>query len=328
VRRREFITLLGGAAAWPLAARAQQAGKVWRIGVFSGASRPASPESSYFGGFLQGMHELGYVEGRDFVIEWRFADGDYARFASFAAEFAELKIDIVVTAISGAVPKFREANTTIPIVLAYSVDPVAQGLVSSLARPGGNITGLSSSVTDIMPKQLDLLLAAVPNVSTVAVLLNPANPTATIALKAGMAAAQQAGVKLRPVEARNRKEIEAAFDVLAKEPVEALLVIVDASLANERQRIAELARRNRLPSMFGNREYAEAGGLMSYGESLRDFLRRAATYVDKIIKGAKPGDLPIEQPTKYTFVINRKTAEALGVKIPPHLYIFADDVIE
>jgi len=327
MRRRAFITLLGGAAAaWPLAARAQQAGKVWRIGVLSGASRETA--FTNYEGFLQGMRELGYVEGRDFVMEYRFAEGQYERFPDFAAELVRLNVDVILIGATSAIRMLQRATTTIPIVLAYSTDPVGNGFVASLSRPGGNITGLSSSSDDTAPKQLELVATVVPNVSRIGLLGNPASPTYTDVRKGAENAAQKVGLTLVSVEARNPQEIEAAFAAFVRERVQAFISAGDALFFAQRRQIAELALKSRLPSMFSQREYAAAGGLMSYGENLSEFFRRAASFVDKIFKGAKPGDLPMEQPTRFNLVINRKTADALGVAIPPQLYIFADEVIE
>ena len=326
MKRRAFITLLGGAAAWPLAARAQQAGKVWRIGWLGGASRAAV--SGLLDAFRQGMHELGYVEGRDYVIEWRSVEGKYERWPDVVAELAELKVDIIATAVSASLPTLHRMITKIPIVMAYSTDPVGNGLVASLVRPGGNITGLASSSDDSSPKQVELLATVVPNISRVGLLGNPNSTNYPPVLKSAQNAAQKAGLSLVPVEVRNPQDIENAFAVLAKERVLAVMVAGDAILFQQQRRIAELALTNRVATMFAQREYAVAGGLMSYGENVADFFRRSASYVDKIFKGAKPGDLPIEQPTKFNLVINRKTADELGLTIPAQLYIFADEVIE
>jgi putative tryptophan/tyrosine transport system substrate-binding protein len=327
MKRREFITLIGGAAAWPLAARAQQpAGKVWRIGLIAGGSRAAV--SDIAAAFPQGMRELGYLEGKDFIIEWRFADGNYQRFSEFAAELLRLKVDLFVLGTAAALRTVQQATATIPIVVVYSTDPVGNGLVASLARPGGNTTGLASSTDDTAPKQLELLASIVPKLSRIGLIGNPANPTYSPVRKGMQTAADVAGLAVVTAEAHNPAEMEAAFAVLAKERVGALMVAGDAFFLGERQRIAELALAHHLPSMFAQREFAEAGGLMSYGESVKDFYRRSAVFVGKIFKGAKPGDLPIEQPTKFHLVINRKTADALGLSIPPQLLIFADEVIE
>jgi putative ABC transport system substrate-binding protein len=327
VRRREFITLLSGAAAaWPLAARAQQPGKVWRIGFLSAVSRESSFRS--YAALQQGMRQLGYVEGKDFVIEWRSVEGKYERFPKIVGELVRLKLDVIVTGVTAALPALQRATSTIPIVMAYSTDPVGNGLVASLVHPGGNITGLAGSSDDSSPKQLELLATIVPNVSRVGLLGNPNTETYSSVLNNAQDAARKVGLSLVPIEARNPREIEDAFAAFAKERVPAVMVAVDAVFFGQRWRIAELALANHLATMFALREYAEAGGLMSYGENIADFFRRAASFVDKIFKGAKPGDLPIEQPTKFNLVINRKTADALGVTIPPQLYIFADEVIE
>ena len=312
---------------WPFAACAQQPRKVWRIGFVAGGARPIPFEAGPYVGFVQGMRELGYIEGENFVIEWRFAAGRYELLSDFAAEFARLPVDVIVTGAGLAIPPMRQANPSIPIVMGYAVDPVGQGYVASLPRPGGNTTGLASATDDIMAKQLDLLMTAVPNLSRVAVLINPSNSSGLPIFKSVEAAAQQARMSLVPLQ-KNAQDIEAAFNALSKDRVGALVVVVDPLFFSYRQRIAELALDGRLPSMFGNREYAQAGGLMSYGDSLQEFYRRAAVYVSKILKGAKPADLPIEQPTKFSLVINRNIADALGVTIPPTLYIFAEEVIE
>jgi putative ABC transport system substrate-binding protein len=327
MKRREFITLLAGtAAAWPFAARAQQPGKVWRIGFLSGASREAY--SGLYAGFQQGMRELGYVEGKDFIGETRVADGNYERLPDLAGELVQSKVDIIVTGLTAGIRTLQQATSTIPIVMAYSTDPVGNRFVASLARPGGNITGLTGSSDDSAPKQLELLAAVVPNASRIGLLGNPATPTYSAVLKSTQNIARKAGLALVPMEAGNPQQIRKAFAAFAEERVQAVMVAADGVFFLQRQQLTELAIINRLPSMFSQREYAVAGGLMSYGENLSDFFRRAASFVDKIIKGAKPGDLPIEQPTKFNLVINRTTADALGLTIPPQLYIFADEVIE
>jgi ABC-type uncharacterized transport system substrate-binding protein len=326
VRRREFITLLGGAAvAWPLAARAQQPERMRRIGFLGGGTVSLQP---IYNGLLQGMRELGYREGKDFVVEWRLAEGQYERFTEFAAEMVRLKVEVIVVSTPAGIRPTQQATSTIPIVMGYSTDPIGSGFVTSLARPGGNVTGLASSLDDIVPKQIELLASAVPGLSRVGLLVNPGNPNTPPVLKSAQASARQAGFVLVAVEAQTPSELEAAFVTLTKERVGAVIVIADAFFNSQRRRLVELALQARLPTMFGQREYAQEGGLMSYGESLFEFYRRAANYVDKIFKGANPADLPIEQPTLFKLVINRKTADALGVTIPPQLYIFADEVIE
>jgi putative tryptophan/tyrosine transport system substrate-binding protein len=326
MRRREFITLLGGAAAaWPLTGRAQQTGKVWRVGLISGLMRPASLQSSSLGGFLQGMRELGYVEGTNFIIEWRFAEGKYERFPEFAAELMRLKVDIFLLAASAAIRPVQRAVTTIPIVMGYSTDPVGNAFVASLARPGGNTTGLASSSDDTAPKQLELLKVAVPNVSRLGVLLNPNSPNYPVLANA-QAVAQKASLAVVPVHASSPQEIETAFSTFTREGTQAVLLVPDSVFNEQRRQIAELALAHRLPLMSANREYVEAGGLIGYGENIRDFLRRSATFVVKIFKGAKPADLPIEQPTKFELVINLKTAKTLGLTIPATLIALADEV--
>ena len=330
MKRREFITLLGVAvAAWPLAARAQQPGTFRRIGFLYGSiplTQLASEDLSR--AFIQGMLELGYLEGKDFVVEWRSAAGQYGRLADLAAELARLKVDVIVTGSAAAVRPAQQATTTIPIVMAYSTDPVGNGFVASLARPGGNTTGLAGSSDDSAPKQLELLTTVMPRLSRVAILTNPHNPNSAAVIKSAQSAAEKVGLVVVPVEARSLEEIEDAFAAIAKQSIAAVVVGLDAEFFVHRQQLARLALDNRLASMFPVRDYAAAGGLMSYGESLQDFYHRAASFVDKIFKGAKPSDLPIEQPTRFKLVINRKTADALGLTIPPQLYIFADEVIE
>ena len=330
MKRREFITLLGVAvAAWPLAARAQQPGTFRRIGFLYGSiplTQLGSEDLSR--AFIQGMLELDYLEGKDFVVEWRSAAGQYERLADLAAELARLKVDVIVTGSAAAVRPAQQATTTIPIVMAYSTDPVGNGFVASLARPGGNTTGLAGSSDDSAPKQLELLTIVMPRLSRVAILTNPHNPNSAAVIKSAQSAAEKVGLVVVPVEARSPEEIEDAFAAIAKQSIAAVVVGLDAAFFVHRQQLAQLALDNRLASMFPVRDYAAAGGLMSYGESLRDFYHRAASFVDKIFKGAKPSDLPIEQPTRFKLVINRKTADALGLTIPPQLYIFADEVIE
>jgi putative tryptophan/tyrosine transport system substrate-binding protein len=316
MRRREFITLLGGAVApWPLAARAQQRGKVWRIGFLAGGSRPVSSDFHPYAGFLRGMRELGYVEGKEFIVEWRFAEGRFQIFPDLAAELVSLNVDVIVLGTPTAVPAAQHATRTIPIVMGISVDPVGMGYVVSLARPGGNITGLAGSLEGVVPKGLQLLMMAVPGVTRIGFLMNPDNPAHVQLLAIGQTAAQTANLTLMPAEARHSDEVASAFATLSKEHAGAAMVPGDAFFFSHRQRIAEIALKTRLPTIFAQREYVEAGGLMSYGESLADFYRRAAFYVDRILKGEKPANLPIQQPARFFFVINRKTAEALGLAI-------------
>ena len=326
MRRRELIALLASVLAWPLAARAQQGPKVWRIGFLAGAPREAN--SRNYASFVEGMRELGYVENKDFVIEWRSANGQYERFPELARELIRLKVDVIVTAAGAAIRTLQDATTTIPIVWVYSTDPVGNRFVASLAHPGGNITGLAASSNDTAPKQLELLAMIAPSASRIGILGNPNNPNFASVLKNAQVAGERAGLFITPVAAGNVEEIERAFAAFDKQGIQGVIATTDAVFFAQREHIAELALAKRLPTMFSQREYVEAGGLMSYGENLSDFVRRAAVFVDKIFKGAKPADLPIEQPTLFHLVINHNTADALGLTIPPQLYTFADEVIE
>ena len=311
----------------PLAADAQPAGKVYRIGYLGTGSGTANPHLRE--AFRQGLRELGRVEGQNFVIEYRFAEGRLDRLLDLATELVRLKVDVIAASPTPAALAAKNATGTIPIVGMSLTHPVELGLIASLARPGGNVTGLSYSVSpDIFGKDLELLKEVVPKVRRVAVLSNPDSPARPLTISNIKGAAQSLGLQLLLVEARGPGDFDGAFAAMAKEPVGALLVVQDPAFISHRARLADLAVKNRLPSIFTQREDAEAGGLMSYGPSLADMYRRAATYVDKILKGAKPADLPVEQPTKFELVINLKTAKALGLTIPPVLLLWADQVIE
>lgn len=329
-RRDTVLALVAlGAASGPLASVAQQQGKVRRIGFLAVRSRPtpSSPNVNY-DTFVRGMRELGYVEGKNLVIEWRYADGKYERLPGLAAELVRLKPEVIVTHSTPATQALQRATSTIPIVTAAVGDPIASGFAASLAHPGGNITGLSFITPDVYPKQLELLKSMVPALSRAAVLVDSRNARYPANLKSVQAAAQQLGVKILPVDARTPEEIERGFAAMRRERADAVIILADAFFLGQRREIAELVARNRLPSMHYYREDVEAGGLMSYGQNLADYYRRAATYVDKILKGAKPGELPIEQPTKIHLAINRKTAKALGLVIPQELLLRADEVME
>jgi putative ABC transport system substrate-binding protein len=329
MRRREFITLLGGAAAaWPLVARAQRSAKVSRIGFLASGLRPVSIESSQYGGFAQGMRELGHVEGVDFVMEWRFAEGRPELYPALAAELARAQVDIAVAGNAMAVRPMQQASSSIPIVVAVSTDPVGLGLVASLAHPGGNVTGLATSADDTASKQLALLTSVMPKLSRVGFLSSPDHPNSAPVLRAAQVAALNASLQLIPVEARTQDDLENALAALAKERVEALMLVPGGVFNVLRSRLAHFALHAGLPTIASEREFVEAGGLMSYGESAWDLNRRAAFYVDKIMKGAKPADLPVQQPTRFLLTINRKTADALGLNIPPELLATADEVIE
>ena len=327
MKRREFLFALGaGALATPVSSVAQQPPKVWRIGYLSPRVRMDS--LPYERAFLQGMSELGYVEGKNVVVEWRFADGAYERLPYLAAELVRLNVDVIVAPSSSAIRAAQQATKTTPIVFISTGDPVGSGFVASLAQPGGNITGLSNTNLDVSAKLLELLVTMVPRLSRVAVLGNPGSSTHSAILKNVRAAAlTRAGVRVLSVEARTREEIERSFGRMTQERADSVIVAADAFLNQQAQYIAPLALKRRLPSISQPRVYVEAGGLMSYGQNTADSYRHAATYVDKILKGAKPADLPVEQPTKFELVVNLKTAKALGLTIPESIRIRADEVI-
>ena len=327
IARREFLaTLLGGAAAaWPLAARAQQAAKLPTIG-FLGAATP-STTSPWISAFAQRLRELGWIEGRTIAIEYRWAEGREERFAEIAAEFVRLKVDVIVTSGSPAVMASKKATSVIPIVFATAGDPVGTGLVASLAHPGGNATGLSIQMVDTGSKKLELLREVVPGLSRLAMMGNAGNPAVVLEMEEIQATARALALEVTALEIRRAEDITPAFEAL-KSGADALYVASDPLLNSNRVRINTLALGARLPTMHGFREYVEAGGLMSYGPSLPNQFRRAADYVDKILRGAKPGDIPVEQPTKIDFIINLTTAKTLGLKIPPTLLARADEVIE
>jgi putative ABC transport system substrate-binding protein len=307
-----------------LAAHAQPVGKVARIGILT----PASEASiSLFEAFRQGLRELGYVEGQNILLEFRLAAGRTERLPTFAAELVQLPVDVLVTDSPAAAQAAKNATATIPIVMATVSDPVRSGLVASLARPGGNVTGLALFATELSGKRLELLREALPGVTQVAVLWNPTNPVAQYFLREAEVAAQALRLQLRPVEVPSPDEIEAAFVAMIRAGVDAFVTLNDAMLWNQRRRIADLAAQHRLPALFPEREFVEAGGLMAYGPSVPANFHRAAAYVDKILKGAKPADLPVEQPAKFELVINLKTAATLGLTIPPILLFQADEVI-
>jgi putative ABC transport system substrate-binding protein len=329
ISRRKLLIALGASALTaPLSSFAQQQGKVWRVGFLSQRGRPDSLDSENPGAFRRGMRERGYVEGKNLVIEWRFAEDKIERLPSLAAELVQLKVDVIVTAGTPAIRAAQKATTTIPIVMGNAGDPVGSGFIASLARPGGNITGLSNVAVDISPKLLEMLLSMAPKLSRVALLVNPDNSANVTTVKNVQVAAQRVGAKVLPVQARTPQEIENAFSTMTREHAGAVIVPGDTLFNTYQRKIAELAAKNRLLSISGYWQYAEAGGLMNYAQNMPDQLRRAATYVDKILKGAKPGDLPVEQPMKLELVINRKTAKALGLTIPQALLISADRVIE
>jgi putative ABC transport system substrate-binding protein len=329
MNRRRFLQAVSvSVLAAPLAAAAaQQAGKVPRIG-FLGVTSP-SDRPSLLDAFRQGLRELGWVEGQNIAIDYRYAEGRLDRLPDLAAELVRLKVDIIVSFGTQGVTAARNATETIPIVMIAVRDPVGTGLIASLAHPGGNVTGVSGSPgLEIVAKQLELLKETVPKIRRVAILSNPTNAYHQLAIKEVTVAARSLGVRLQLLEARGPAEFDGAFAAMAAERVEALLVVSDVIFNNHRARLADLAARSRLPAAYGVRESVEAGGLMSYGTSFLDLHRRSAAYVDKILKGVRPADLPVEQPTKFELVINLKTARALGLTIPQSLLRQADQVIE
>jgi putative ABC transport system substrate-binding protein len=325
-----IVTLaLGLLAALLDAAAAQRPEKVPRVGYLNPGS-PSDPLSQRrLEAFRQGLRDLGYVEGQNIAIEPRWAEGQYDRYPALAADLVSLKVDVIVAQGGAATQAVQQATRTIPIVMSIVLDPVGSGLVPSLARPGGNVTGTSFMGPDLVGKQLQLLKEVVPKVSRVALLRNPANPASAPGLREAEATARALGVRLQALEARNPQEIDSAFAAMTRERAGALVIFPDPIFGNQRRQIAELAAKRRLPAIYGGTpEYAEAGGLMVYSPNILDLTRRAATYVDKILKGAKPADLPVEQPTKFELVINLKAAKALGLVIPPSLRQRADQIIE
>jgi putative ABC transport system substrate-binding protein len=328
--RRDFIKfIIASLASHPLAATAQRAIPV--IGALSPAARPPQFETSFYVGFLEGMRELGYVEGKDYLIEWRFAGGDYARLPELAKELIALKVNVLFATSTAAILAAHKETNSVPIVMGYyEDDPAAEhGLVASLARPAGNVTGLAAMGLQIVSKHLEFIRAILPDATRLGVLVNPTLASYRSAVPIVRASAERVGMTVSDWEAHTPEEIESAFIAMGQANLGAILLISDAFSFVHRRRIVELSLAKRLPLVVvGPREYALVGALMSYGASVYDLFRRAATYVDKIMKGAKPGDLPIEQPTKFDLVVNLKTAKALGVQIPDKMLAVADEVIE
>jgi putative tryptophan/tyrosine transport system substrate-binding protein len=326
MRRREFIALLGGApVAWPLAARAQQPGKLPTIGLL-GAATP-STTSPWIAAFVQRLREFGWIEGRNIAIEYRWAEGRTERYGEIAAEFVRLKVDVIVTHSTAAVVAAKQTTSVIPIVFTNAGDPVANRLVASLARPGGNITGLSIQGTDTAAKRLDLLREVVPGLRRLAIMANVGNPAGVLEMEEIQATARALGLEVTALEIRRAEDITPAFDAL-KSGADALYISPDALINTNRIRVNTLALGARLPTMSSVREYVAAGSLMSYGPNFPDLWRRAAEFVDKILRGAKPADIPVEQPTKFDLAINVTTAKALGLAIPESFLLRADEVIE
>jgi putative ABC transport system substrate-binding protein len=323
MRRRDFIALCGGVvAAWPLGARAQQSVKIWRIGFI------AHRYEKFYDPLFQGLRELGYVEGQNLIVERRYAEGRAERFQEFAAEMVRLKVDVVIVVTTPAAFAVRNATTTIPIVHPAAIDPVGTGLIASLAHPGGNITGLAVLNAETSAKRLELLREVVPGLSRGAVLWNAANPANSLAWNETEGAGRALGVTLQSQEVRSPRDFDGAFVAIAQQHPDILVVLQDALTLEYRKEIIAFAMKERLPSMFVGKEWVEEGGLMSYGDRLPERYRRAADLVDKILKGAKPADLPVEQPTTFELVVNLKTAKAIGLTLPPAFLARADLVIE
>jgi ABC-type uncharacterized transport system substrate-binding protein len=326
IRRRDFITLLGSTAvAWPRAARAQQPAKLPTIGFLGAAT--ASAWEPWTAAFVQRLRELGWVEGRTVAIEYRWAEGCPERTQEIAAEFVRFKVDVILTSGTPAVLAAKQATSVIPIVFAVTIDPVGAGYVASLSRPGGNTTGLTNQGTDLAGKRLELLRDVVPGLRRLAIMANGDNPAAMLELSEVQAAARTLGLVVAPTEIRRAEDIAPAFNAL-KDRADALHVVADSLAGSNRIRINTLAVGALLPTTHSAKEYVEAGGLMSYGPSYPDLFRRAADFVDKILRGAEPGDIPVEQPTKFELVVNLTTAKALGLKIPESFLLRADEVIE
>ena len=325
-RRKLVIALGAGALAAPLRIYAQPIKKSVVVGILGAQDQPSA--EPVLSAFKQELQKFGYVEGKNLTLQLRFADGKFERVPGLATELVNLKVDVIVSVGTVTTSALQKVTSTIPIVMANTFDPVGNGLVKTLARPGGNITGLSSLGGDIGGKHLEMLLSVAPKLSRVAVLLNPGNPSNPLLLKSIQSAALKTSAKILPLEARTAPEIENAFSAMTQGKAGAVIVARDGFFILQERQIADLALKNRLPSVAELAEYAEAGGLMSYGVNLAEQFRRLATYVDRILKGAKPGELPVEQPAKFELVINGRTAKALGLTIPQSILISVDKVLE
>jgi putative tryptophan/tyrosine transport system substrate-binding protein len=326
MRRRDFIALLGGAAAvWPLAARGET---VRRLGLLFATSAQAAKARGQLEAVIQGLKEYGWVEGQNITFEYRFADGKDEALPQLAAELVQLRLDAILTDSTPATQAAKDATQTVPIVMAVSNDPLASGFVASLNRPGGNITGLSIVTTELAGKRLQLLTEMVPGLARVAVLSKPSNPSHALLLKQTQAAAQSLNIELHVVEAAAPDKLDSAFAAITATRAGALIVLADAMFFGQSPRLVAFTATARLPALFPEEQVAQAGGLMAYGPSIPASFRRAGAYVDKILRGANPGDLPVELPLTFEFVINLKTAQALGLTVPPTLLVLADEVIE
>jgi putative ABC transport system substrate-binding protein len=323
MRRRDFIALLGSAAAWPLAVRAQQTTRVWRIGFITHSTNDAA-----YASLFERLRELGYVEGQNIIVERRYAEGRAERFQEFAAEMVRLKADVVITSTTPAALALRNATTTIPIVIPTAIDPVGTGLIASLAHPGGNITGGALLSAELGAKRLELLKEVVPGLSRTAVLWNGANPANTLAWRETEGAARVLGVTLESHDVRSLQDFNIAFATMVQQRPDAVSVLTDALITQYQKEIVDFAINERLPSVFPSKDPIKLGGLLSYGPHYSEMMRRAASQVDKILRGARPADLPMEQPTTFELVINLNTARAVGVVVPPIMLSRADEVIE
>ena len=325
MRRREFITFLGGTVAWPLDALAQQTSKVWRIGMLDTTSATLNPNVD---AFRRELRQLGYVEGQNLIIEYRSGEGRIERFPELAAELVRLKVDVVVTRGTPAALAAKNATATIPIVMAAIGEAVGTGMVVSLAQPGGNVTGLNAFVTELTAKRVEIMREIVPKISRMAMIDNMGNASVPQQWDEIKRATLAFGIQAQLYDVRKPEDIGPAFDAATAQRIDALAVGNDSVFIASRLRVVELAAKHRLPAIYATREFVDAGGLLSYGAHYPDLYRRAASYVDKIFKGAKPGELPVEQPTKLELVINIKTAKALGPDVPFHLQQRADEMIE
>jgi putative tryptophan/tyrosine transport system substrate-binding protein len=324
MRRRDFIILIGGAAAvWPVVAHAQRA---YRIGVLDTTS--AALNAANFDALRLGLRQHGYIEGQNLIIEYRSADGRSERFTDLAAELVRLNVDLIVTRGTPATLAAKNATKTIPVVMSASGDPLGAGVVAGLARPGGNVTGLSAFVTELQAKRLELLRELVPGINRIAALLNMSSPAEPPQWEETKAAARALAIEPQLLDVRNREDLSRAFETAKRQRADALVVGINFLTQANRRPIADLATKHRLPAIYPSREFVDAGGLVAFGVSYPDLYHRAATYVDKILKGAKPADLPVEQPTKFELVINLNTAKALGLTVPPTFLGRADEVIE
>ena len=325
LRRREFIAALGSAAAWPLVARGQRSVKVYRVAYFVAGSEADDPFRFVF---TDTLRELGWIEGKNIIIEPLYAENRMDRLPQLAAELVQRNVDVIVAGGTLAPLAAKRATTTIPIVMALAGDPLGSGLVASLAHPGGNVTGLSMMAPDLAGKSLQILKELVPSVSRVAVLWNAANPYPALVFKQTQTASLDLGIQIQSLEVRGPNDFDRAFEAAIQQRAEALVTVGDPLTINYRKQITEFANKSRLPAIYATKDFVAVGGLMSYGPQISDLLRRAAGYVDKILKGEKPADMPVEQPTKFEFVINLKTAKALGLDVPTTLLARADEVIE